>query len=346
MATTAPFPEPTADQQNLIDIVGAVYLAHGEWPGWAYVEESMERSGLSAASVLASVPKDALNYGYVWPIRAGAPLPQDRVGLTVAALSRVAGAEHIVDSFLRLVGAMGTIRAGVQLDPFAETRPTVTRAEIVVITGELSPDEWSLLEMMQREPPTWHCQPNRLAPEDWTIELAPQIRRFAAITDVGDYLARLHEFTIPTAQAPEPQPVSPFTLPAAIDYLDVVWQLRFGKALVVRPGVERSARLAFTATSPEEADNRLSALAELLKNLQVPGVTDAKGGHPLQRLGPYLLGVLPEEAHERVRQAVGVCDAAQHVRAAAQHQSAQLVAMYAYELLRLGYPVADWSAAG
>jgi hypothetical protein len=80
------------------------------------------------------------------PMPASAPLPQDRVGLTVAGLSRVAGAEHIVDSFLRFVGAMGTIRARVQLDPCAQTRPTVTRAEIVIITGELSLDDGSLLE--------------------------------------------------------------------------------------------------------------------------------------------------------------------------------------------------------
>jgi hypothetical protein len=45
--------------------------------------------------------------------------------------------------------------------------------------------------------------------------------RFAAITGVGEYLARLRELTIPAAQAREPQLLSPFMLPAAIDYLDV-----------------------------------------------------------------------------------------------------------------------------
>ena len=63
---------------------------------------------------------------------------------------------------------------------------------------------------------------------------------------------------------------SPFTLPASIDYLDAVWRLRFGNRLVAPPGIERSARLAFTATSPEEADSRLSALAEVFKGLTFP----------------------------------------------------------------------------
>ena len=61
------------------------------------------------------------------------------------------------------------------------------------------------------------------------------------------------------------------------------------------PGVERSARLAFDAGSPDEVDSRLSALAELLKGLQVPGLPGV-GGHALQRLGPFLESQLPIEA--------------------------------------------------
>lgn len=342
---TASYPNPTPAQQTLIDLVGSVFHKHGEWPGWAYVEEAMDRRELSAESVLASLPRDTHNYGHVWPMRASAPLPQDRVGLTIAGLSKVSGAEHIVSSFVRLVGAMGTIRDGIRLDPFSDTRPTVTRADIVAIAGEFDEDEGRLLDMMQKEPATWHCLPNRLPTGDWTIVLAPQIRRFAGVSTVADYLARQYEYTSPVAQEPEPPLVSPFTLPGAIDYLDVVWQLRFGKQLVVPPGVERSARLAFTATTPEEADSRLSALSELLKNLQVEGVEQVKGGHTLERLGPYLCRILPEEAHERMRNAVAVLNAARHLRAAGQHHAAQREAVSAYQILGLRYPVVNWQAA-
>lgn len=342
---TATYPDPTPAQQILINVVGSVFLEHDGWPAWPYVEEEMDRREFSAESVLASLPRDTHNYGHVWPMRASAPLPQDRVGLTIAGLSKVSGAEHIVSSFVRLVGAIGTIRDGIRLDPFSDTRPTVPRTDVIAIAGELDDDEGRLLDMMQKEPATWHCQPNRLPTGNWTIVLAPQIRRFAGVSTVDDYLARQYEYTSPLVQEPEPPTASPFTLPGAIDYLDAVWQLRFGKRLVVPPGVERSARLAFTATSPEEADSRLSALAELLKNLQVEGVQEVKGGHPLERLGPYLFGVLPEEAHERVRNAVAVLDAARHVRAAGQHHAAQRAAMGAYDVLGLSYPVASWPAA-
>ena len=75
-----------------------------------------------------------------------------------------------------------------------------------------------------------------------------------------------------TAHGEVPVLTSPFTMPAAFDYLDAVWQLRFGQPLLVPPGLERSARLILDVATAEEADTALSALAEVLKNLNVPGV--------------------------------------------------------------------------
>lgn len=340
----ASLPPPTAEQQILIDLVGSVYLQYEQWPRWAYVEEKIERLDLDAAAVLASLPRDTHSYGAVWLMRQGAPTPDSRVGLTIAGLSRLTGAEAIVDAFIRLVGAMGTFRDGVELDPFSESRPEMARAEVVARAGELGVGEGLLLDLMQKEPPTWHCQPNRSSPENWTIELAPVIRRFAGVSDVSDYLDRLSKYTAPPVAAPDEGFVSPFTLPASIDYLDAVWQLCYHQRLVVPAGVERSARLAFTATSAEEVDSRLSAVAEVLKNLQVPGVPGGKGGHPLQRLVPFLADTLPDEGVERVRAAVEVLDAARRIRAAGQHHSAQRLAIDAYQRLGLAYPVADWSA--
>jgi hypothetical protein len=85
------------------------------------------------------------------------------------------------------------------------------------------------------------------------------------------------------ARHPSEAPVltSPFTLPAAFDYLDTVWQLKFGKPLIVPPGLERSARLVLDVATAEEADTALSALAEVLKNLNVPSVAPAPTSRPV-----------------------------------------------------------------
>jgi hypothetical protein len=194
--------------------------------------------------------------------------------------------------------------------------------------------------LLQKEPATWHCQFNPPT-EGWEeVELSPEVRRFAGVRTVEDYLSRLR-LVLGHKDRAEPTFYSPFTLAASIDYLDAVWQLHFGDTLVSPPGVERSARLAFAATSAEEADSRFSALAELLKDLRVPGVPGV-GGHALERLVPFLVSVLPPESHERIRGAVAQLDAARHIRAAAQHSGARSQSVDSYTRLGISHPVSDW----
>jgi hypothetical protein len=336
---------PTREQQMVLDTVAPVYLKYGQWPTWAWLEETLDRQSLSASEILAGFPREfSVGYGYLWPTRQSAPTPQDRVGLTVAGLAHVEPAEQLVSHFLNLVDALGTIRAGARLDPFSETRPTFNRDQVMADRLPATALESLVVPLLAKEPATWHCVLSPVT-EFWeTVELSPEIRRFAGVRTVEDYLERLRSYLSPV----EPESTrlfhSPFTLPAAIDYLDTVWQLRFDKSLVVAPGVERSGRLAFDAASPEEADSCLSALAELLKGLQVPGMPGIDG-HPLQRLAPFLEAELPAEAHPRIRAAVAVLDSARSLRAGAQHVEARAQTIDAYGRLHLAYPVADWSAA-
>jgi hypothetical protein len=73
-------------------------------------------------------------------------------------------------------------------------------------------------------------------------------RRAAAPFDPG---------RVVTVEIPAPHPVSPLGMVAAFDYLDVVWQLKFGRKLLRVPSAERAARLALVVSTPEEFDNRL-----------------------------------------------------------------------------------------
>ncbi len=189
------------------------------------------------------------------------------------------------------------------------------------------------------------CQLVNASGDDWTLELSPQVRQFAGISGVEDYVERLAILLISETAAPAAaELVSPFSLPASLDYLDTVWRLKFGQGLVVAPGVERSARLAFDVDSPEEADSALSALAEVFKNFQVAG-TPGVGGHPLQRMGPFLATHLPPEVRPQVEHAIDVLDAARRVRAGSEHFGAQPRAVAALSTLGLTYPVMDWLAA-
>jgi hypothetical protein len=258
--------------------------------------------------------------------------------------ARVPLAQNVVDSFLGFVSALGAIRSEIKLDPFSDTRPIVTKAQLTAAKYPSVVGDSVVLAMMQKEPATWNCQVTNLTADDWQIEVTPGLRRFAGVASADDYLSRLRDQMLPVAVDQRPAYQSPFTLPAAIDYLDVVWERRFGNPLVVPPGVERSARLAFTAASPDEADSRLSALAELLKNLRVPA-TPGVDGHPLQRLEAFLKDKLPEESNGRVSHALAVLNAARQLRAGGQHSSARATAVSAYQLLGIAFPVQDWSAA-
>lgn len=175
--------------------------------------------------------------------------------------------------------------------------------------------------------------------------MPPEIRKFAGVRTVEDYLERTRALIVgEPATERLVLPPSPFTLPAALDYLDVVWQLKTGKPLLEQPGLERSARLAFAVTSGEEANSALSALSEIFKNWRVPGVPGV-GGHPLERVEGFLSGKLPEESMDRVRTSVGILKAVQSVRHGRHHVGGEASRIGAYEVLGLRYPVSDWSEA-
>jgi len=340
------FPSPTPEQQFVFDSVASVYLQHnGRWPAWAWLEEELERRDIDGAALYSTfVHESAVGYGQVWPLRVPSPGPQDQIGLTLAGLAHVDLARPLVVATLNLISALGTCRQNVKLDPFGGERPKIERATVLQGRVDFSLYGGMAIRLLEKEPATWHCQFNPPT-EAWAeVELSPQIRRFAGVQSVDDYLQRLK---LVLGHKEEPQSSSyhsPFTLPAAIDFLDAIWRLHFQRSLVSPPGVERSARLAFTATSAEEADSRFSALAELLKGLNVPG-SPGVDGHALVRLGPFLESKLPPESHERVRHAIAILDAARQIRAGAQHQGALTKSIDAFNLLGIGFPVYDWPGA-
>jgi hypothetical protein len=339
------FPSPTTEQQALLNAVARIYLEHEKWPTWQWLNEMLERNGLDATSILASLPRTN-SYGYSYLRRLNpSPQPLDKVRLTVAGLSQVPDARVRVSTFIKFVGTLGTLRSKIVLDPFGEIQPTIDKCEVLsIIFPSIAVGE-ELLELLTGEPPLWNSQVMHQTDSGWSLlYVPPETRRFAGVNTIDGYFEVLSQFLASKEERPDETLLSPFTLPASIDFLDTVWQNRFHKPLVVPPGVERSARLAFTATTIEEADSRLSALAELLKNLAVPS-TPGVDGHPLERMKAFLLGRLPSEANERVTNAIDILDAARKMRVGGQHHGASPVTIAACARLNIAYPVSDWSEA-
>ncbi len=335
---------PVAEQQLLLDEIGRVYLLHARWPTRAYLEEFLERHNLDARTVAFGFPKERVyGYGWVRPIPLNVQ-PRSPIGLTIAGLHHVIDAAPLILPWVRMIGALGTIRSTVRLDPFAEEIPRASKSDVATFVAGTAALRGDQLDFLCCEPATWNCQVVDSS-DEWVIELTPEIRRFAGVGTVDAYLGQLHRLVAakPPRVTATPEFASPVTLPAWLDYLDAVWRLRFGAGLLVPPGIERSARLALDVEAVEEADSALSALAEVLKTLAVPGV-EGVGGHPLSRLVPYLGRYLTEQSTLRVSQAVEVLNAARQLRAGAQHTGAQPDAIAAYAILGLPYPVVDWPA--
>jgi hypothetical protein len=94
----------------------------------------------------------------------------------------------------------------------------------------------------------------------------------------------------------------------------------------------------------EEFVSRISEFADILKNLQVPGVP-GMGGHPIARLAEYLRFNLPEINEARVISARDVLSRVITIRNGLQHYAAQSDAAKALADFGIAFPVVDWTDA-
>jgi hypothetical protein len=83
----------TIEQRQLLAVIYEPFAREGRWPCFQYVEMTLDQAGLGdAATLLASFPSwGPLRYGAVWYDRAGRPVKDTLVGLTVAGLLQVHG---------------------------------------------------------------------------------------------------------------------------------------------------------------------------------------------------------------------------------------------------------------
>ena len=105
-----------------------------------------------------------------------------------------------------------------------------------------------------------------------------------------------------TPVVPEPPPLypSPLSLPEAIDYLNAIWRLHAGKALIRIGRAEAAAKLVLDCANADEFESRLSAVCSILDAVDVPDRRDRK----LLNLSEYLQTKLTEESAARALEAV------------------------------------------
>jgi hypothetical protein len=335
----APLPE---DVRALLRIVGKAMLTIGGPPVYQYVQGELGRLGYDAEAVFGRLPTFAAGHTvYTLARRDRSGLDHDPVKLTIAGMAHLPELESTVAMFLRVVRELAIRRANAPFDPARVISVKVAGVQLVADLGlHEEPLVGLLPDLLQGEPSTWigaHASDET----GWAVEPSALVRHFATVTDVNDYVTRLRDWMAPAVPVCAPKPVSPFGLVVAFDYLDVVWQLQFGRKLVHLPSAERVASLTVGVAGVAEFTDRLSALGEMFKGLDVP----ASGNGTFDRLLTYLPLHLPPAAMPRIRTAIDLLRKATDLRNGGQHYDAASQAARALPTFGLTFPISDHAAA-
>ncbi|MFV2103985.1 hypothetical protein [Micromonospora sp. LOL_024] len=318
-------------------------IATGAWPVYQYVQAKLDDLGLDSEVVFASLPSFShlhLAYSLIHRDRTGGE--GTPVKLTVAGMAHLDQFASVVETFLQAVNELADRRAAAPFEPGRVVTVEISWPEMVTDLGFDGVRLVRLLpELLQGEPATWHGWQQR-GDAAWICQPSSHLRRFRGVRDVNDYLTRMRAWIMPPEPTAAPQPVSPLGVVAAFDYLDVVWQLKFGRKLVHVPSAERAARLALPVTTPEEFDNRLSALGEMFKGLDAAPDMDAG---PFDKMRRFLTRKLSADSQPAVRAAIDTLFQVTHIRNGGQHIGAATQAAVAMPALGLDFPITNHSAA-
>ena len=266
--------EPTSEQKRLLDVIyRGRQLASSEtglrWPIFQYVEHELYRHhGIDAMRAFAGCPTigghgSGGQYGWTW---SQTRQPADEIGLTVAGMAHLPAAVDEVHLFVAV------LRLAVETQRSFEPSPTDVQT-ITITSQEVKnrlPPSWvsaaalaDIPTLLRREPATWHCTA-RSSDDAWDLELSPFLRSYTNLGTAQEYLERLVELLTPVVPEAPPLHPSPLSLPEAIDYLNAIWRLHAGTALIRIGRAEAAAKLVLDCANADEFESRLSALCSIV----------------------------------------------------------------------------------
>ncbi|SDF30042.1 hypothetical protein SAMN05660662_1784 [Blastococcus aurantiacus] len=317
----------------------------------------MRRAGLEPLATLASFPiigsqqhntRSYADVAYEW--WGVAPSPDSTVRLTICG---VAHQPHVpqcnvrVNLFLALLRTAAEVERDTDIDPVTVTPIALTSADLAKRIRTPLDRVNDLYDVVSDEPLQGVGGRGRAPDGSWRIDLDPGIRVYQEIRTVDDYLTSVRADLTPAPMPPPPRVLpSPVSLATALGYLDVTWQLHAGKRLQQEvTDLAGATALAFDVGNEDEFRSRCSALMDLTKNWNVPGLSGAGGGHPVERLAAYLDTKLAEDEVADARTALDVLDAVRRIRSGQQHAHKFHEAVEALNGLGISGPPFDWSTA-
>ncbi|MEN6426154.1 MAG: hypothetical protein ABFE13_12370 [Phycisphaerales bacterium] len=153
------------------------------------------------------------------------------------------------------------------------------------------------------------------------------------------------EWLIEPSQDRLPTAASPLELPEALDFLDIAWRFAFDKrqALLRLRDAVTTAKLSQTCVTRADFESQLSALADILKTMDIPdrllsNTQKIDKDQTLTRLLDCLRAQLPSSDYDEVERAVSTIRTVNAVRVALQHSGAACELPTRLARLGISYP--------
>ncbi len=221
---------------------------------------------------------------------------------------------------------------------------TATHQGLVRYPGDMALHK--LRQLLEHEP-FMHAavQPSDQTAEDWMVRVPAVLRAYRGIASIDDYIDRVVDQIAPPGERLVPPSFGALDVPYAIGYLDAVWKNQTGCHLFVGLDPASVARLTLDCADQEDFNSMMSALADVLAQVVVPGQATPPQKAALEAVGEYLASSLEADAVARVGSAVETLIHLRRVRVGAQHGDARHKAVAAFHAIGLAFPPPTWRQA-
>lgn len=281
------------------------------------------------------------------------PQPDTLVALTVAGLRHLPETEPLLGAYLAAICYMIDQQRQLVPSPAKVVEATVDSAAIedqiltASIAGLSAPPVEATMSKVRRllGEPLLYSAVRSDGDNKWTVRVPAALRAYRGVATIDDYLDRVGELVAPSEPPSVPLSFGALDLPYAADYLDAVWRSRTGSPLFVNLNPASVARLTQPCGNEEEFNSLMSALADVLGQVVVPGKAIPPQRRALEGVRDYVMSSLDADAADRVSAAIGMLIRLRQVRVSTQHSDARHRAVTAFQEIGLPFSPASWAQA-
>lgn len=336
--------------RRLLDTIHEPFLSHGAFPLFDYVDRVLYEQGLDAEALIASLPSLGTHtiYGLVRPANQRLWRPEETIQLTIAGLRRCSKGEEDVAAFMHTLQLLTAAEADSPRDPFETTETSLTSEQIArhLEFGGFNAEGAlrRLRTLLAFEPPD-AISATGGTDEEWSLRVSRRVRRYRGVSAVEEYLTLVVEAFAPPEKAARLGFVSTLSLPEAMDFLDAVWELRWGERLFNLPSATSIVQLSQPCTTADEFASRLNVLNDILARMRIPSSQRNSEEGTLKRLEGFLSTEATEGDASRIREALLDLKAAVAIRAGGAHTGARVRSIEGFSRLGLSFPPTGWEEA-